>query len=104
MTTTDSSPPVASVERLADHDGQRVTLRGWLYAKSSKGKLHFVQLRDGTGTVQCVVFKKNVTEELFEAREAHEDKMARLSSHARDLMERLERDDVEIEQRIARDG
>ncbi|MEM7310542.1 MAG: asparagine--tRNA ligase [Planctomycetota bacterium] len=62
-----AAPPVATVERLADFTGQRVTLRGWLYHKSSKGKLHFAQLRDGTGIVQCVVFKKNVPEELFEA-------------------------------------
>ena len=59
--------PLATIERLAEHDGQRVTLRGWLYAKSSKGKLHFAQLRDGTGIVQCVVFKKNVPEDFFEA-------------------------------------
>ncbi len=63
---TDTAP-VATVERLAQFAGQTVTLRGWIYHKSSKGKLHFVQLRDGTGTVQCVVFKKNVPEELFEA-------------------------------------
>ena len=56
-----------TIERLSEHVGQTVTLRGWIYNKTSKGKLHFVQLRDGTGTVQCVVFKKNVTEELFEA-------------------------------------
>ena len=67
MTSTASTPPVASVDRLSDSAGQRVMLRGWLYHKSSKGKLHFVQLRDGTGTVQCVVLKKNVEEELFEA-------------------------------------
>jgi len=47
--------------------GATVTLRGWLYNKSSKGKLHFLQLRDGSGIVQCVAFKKNVPEELFEA-------------------------------------
>jgi asparaginyl-tRNA synthetase len=62
-----AAPPVATVERLADHAGERVTLRGWVYSKSSKGKLHFVQLRDGTGVVQCVLFHKNVPAELFEA-------------------------------------
>jgi asparaginyl-tRNA synthetase len=48
-------------------DGETVTLRGWLYNKRSSGKLHFLQLRDGTGVLQCVVFFKDVPEELFEA-------------------------------------
>jgi asparaginyl-tRNA synthetase len=56
-----------TVEHLSAHVGQTVELRGWIYHKTSKGKLHFVQLRDGTGMVQCVLFKKNVPEELFEA-------------------------------------
>ena len=58
---------VTSIERLADHTDQTVTLRGWVYNRTSKGKLHFVMLRDGTGYVQCVLFKKDVPEELFEA-------------------------------------
>jgi len=61
------SAPIANVEHLAEHVGRTVCLRGWIYGKSSKGKLHFVQLRDGTGVVQCVVFKKAVPPELFEA-------------------------------------
>ena len=43
---------VTSIEHLSQHVGQTVTLRGWLYNKSSKGKLHFAQLRDGTGMRQ----------------------------------------------------
>jgi len=58
--------PFATIEHLADFVDQTVTLRGWLYNKSSKGKLHFVQLRDGSGVVQCVVFKNDVPPELFE--------------------------------------
>lgn len=58
---------VTSVERLGQHVGKTVCLRGWLYNLSSKGKLHFAQLRDGTGIVQCVVFKNNVPQSLFEA-------------------------------------
>ena len=61
------SAPVATIDRLSEHAGQTVTLRGWLHNKSSKGKLHFVQLRDGSGYVQCVVFQKTVTPEFFEA-------------------------------------
>jgi asparaginyl-tRNA synthetase len=58
---------ITTIERLGEHVGGRVTLRGWIYNKTSKGKLHFVQLRDGTGIAQCVLFKKDVPEELFEA-------------------------------------
>jgi asparaginyl-tRNA synthetase len=58
---------LTSIERLDRHVGQTVTLHGWVHNKTSKGKLHFVQMRDGTGYAQCVLFKKNVPEELFEA-------------------------------------
>ena len=61
------SAPVATIDRLAEHVGRTVTLRGWMHNKSSKGKLHFVQLRDGSGFVQCVVFQKTVAQEFFEA-------------------------------------
>jgi asparaginyl-tRNA synthetase len=54
------------VEELAKHVGETVTLNGWVYNKRGKGKLHFVILRDGTGIAQCVVFKTNVSEEVFE--------------------------------------
>jgi asparaginyl-tRNA synthetase len=54
------------IERLAEHIGEEVTLKGWLYAKTGKGKLQFLQVRDGTGIVQCVVFKKEVPPEVFE--------------------------------------
>ena len=58
---------VTTIEKLAEHVGQTVTLQGWVHARTSKGKLHFVQLRDGTGLVQCVLFKNNVEAELFDA-------------------------------------
>ena len=60
------SHPIATIERLSEHVGRTVTLRGWLHNKSSKGKLHFVQLRDGSGYVQCVLFQMSVPPELFE--------------------------------------
>ena len=46
--------------------GQEITLKGWLYNKRSSGKLHFLQLRDGSGIIQCVMFKGEVSPELFE--------------------------------------
>ncbi len=54
------------VEDLAKHVGEVVSLRGWVYNTRGKGKLQFVILRDGTGIAQCVVFRDNVSEEVFE--------------------------------------
>lgn len=53
------------IENVADHEGREVVLQGWLYNKRSSGKLHFLQLRDGTGTIQCVVFRNDVPTETF---------------------------------------
>ncbi len=53
------------VENLSQHMGQSVTVRGWLYNRRSSGKLHFLEVRDGTGIVQCVMSKKQVPEDLF---------------------------------------
>jgi asparaginyl-tRNA synthetase len=58
--------PTAYVADVAKHEGQEITLHGWLHARRSSGKLHFLQLRDGTGTIQCVVFKGNVSPETFQ--------------------------------------
>src|SRR3954470_15941241 len=57
------------INQLKDHIGQEVTLKGWLYNTRSSGKLVFLQLRDGTGIVQCVVFKGN-DEAVFEKAKA----------------------------------
>ncbi len=59
--------PTATIATIAHHANQTVTLAGWVYNKTGKGKLVFIQLRDGSGTIQCVVFKKNVSEEVFVA-------------------------------------
>ena len=62
------------VNEIAAHEGREVTLRGWLYGKRSSGKLHFLQLRDGSGAIQCVVSKKDVSEAAFAAAEgAHQE-------------------------------
>ncbi|MBM3278440.1 MAG: asparagine--tRNA ligase [Candidatus Handelsmanbacteria bacterium] len=53
------------IDQIASWEGQQVELRGWLYNKRSSGKLHFLQLRDGTGVIQCVVFRDEVTPEVF---------------------------------------
>ena len=53
------------INELKNHIGETVMLKGWLYNSRSSGKLVFLQLRDGTGIVQCVVFKGN-SEEVFD--------------------------------------
>ncbi len=58
---------VVRIEDIATHVGKEVTLRGWLYNRTDKGRLQFLQLRDGTGFIQCVVFQKEVPPEIFEA-------------------------------------
>lgn len=54
------------IEDLKKYTGEEVTLRGWVFNITGKGKLQFITLRDGTGICQCVVFKGNVSEEVFE--------------------------------------
>ena len=55
------------VEQLSELIGETVTLKGWVYNATGKGKLLFIMFRDGSGIVQCVVFKNNVGDEVFEA-------------------------------------
>jgi asparaginyl-tRNA synthetase len=55
-----------SVRRLGEHIGETVLVQGWLYNMRSKGKLHFLQVRDGTGIVQSVMFKGDVDEAEFD--------------------------------------
>ena len=50
------------VSDLGQHLGKEVTIKGWLYNKRSSGKLAFLEVRDGSGTVQAVVSKKDVSE------------------------------------------
>ena len=57
--------PIATVATIAPFDGQRVQIRGWLYGRRSKGKLHFLQVRDGTGIIHAVMFKGDVDEATF---------------------------------------
>ena len=59
--------PQVAISELSKHVGQEVTLQGWLYNKRSSKKLHFLEVRDGSGIVQAVVFVGDVTPELFAA-------------------------------------
>ncbi len=54
------------ISDIARYQGEEVAIKGWLYTKRSSGKIHFLQIRDGTGTVQCVVSKNDVSQTVFE--------------------------------------
>lgn len=58
--------PQVYIRNFPAHIGEQVELKGWLYSRRSKGKLHFLLLRDGTGIVQSVVARGDVSDELFE--------------------------------------
>ena len=67
-TSTESVTPVIStIREIGQHEGQTVTIRGWLYNLRASGKLLFPIFRDGSGIIQGVVAKQQVSPELFEA-------------------------------------
>jgi len=57
---------VTSIVQVGRYEGESVTLRGWLYNLRESGKLLFPQFRDGSGVIQGVVAKSDVSPELFE--------------------------------------
>ena len=63
---TSTQSPVTAIAEVGRHDGQSVTIRGWLYNKRESGKLIFPIFRDGTGIIQGVVPKNQVTPEVFD--------------------------------------
>ncbi|HEX9091042.1 MAG TPA: asparagine--tRNA ligase [Anaerolineales bacterium] len=60
MTTTIRS------DKIAEYVGQEVSLHGWVYNRTDKGKLVFLLVRDGYGFVQCVAFKGELEAEVFD--------------------------------------
>jgi len=54
-----------SIRDVSKHVGEEITIKGWLYNSRSSGKLMFPQIRDGSGIIQGVVFKKNVSEQVW---------------------------------------
>ena len=66
VTEMATEAPLSTIARIGDHDGQTVTLHGWLYNMRESGKLLFPIFRDGTGTIQGIVPKAAVTPEVFE--------------------------------------
>jgi len=61
------SSPITTIAEIGKHEGQTVTIRGWLYNLRESGKLLFPQFRDGSGVIQGVVPKNAVAPEVFDA-------------------------------------
>jgi asparaginyl-tRNA synthetase len=61
------SAPISTIAQIGAHEGQSVTIRGWLYNLRESGKLLFPQFRDGSGVIQGVVPKNAVPTEVFDA-------------------------------------
>jgi asparaginyl-tRNA synthetase len=61
---------IIQIKDIAQYDGQEVTVRGWVYNKTGKGRLQFILLRDGSGQAQCVAFKKEMDADEFEVAKA----------------------------------
>ena len=59
--------PLTTISEIGKHEGQSVTIRGWLYNLRESGKLLFPQFRDGSGVIQGVVAKNAVPAEVFES-------------------------------------
>src|SRR3989344_438329 len=59
----------STISSLSFHIGKSVTISGWLYNKRSSGKIAFLELRDGSGFVQGIVYKPDVAETVWQAAE-----------------------------------
>ncbi|OGE78973.1 MAG: asparagine--tRNA ligase [Candidatus Doudnabacteria bacterium RIFCSPHIGHO2_01_FULL_46_14] len=58
---------VVYIQDIAAHNGELVTIRGWVHNKRTGGKIQFIIVRDGTGYIQAVVVKRCVSAEILEA-------------------------------------
>jgi len=57
---------IVDIAQLSENVGKVVKIRGWMFNKRSSGSIHFLQLRDGTGRVQCIVEKGEIEDAAFE--------------------------------------
>jgi asparaginyl-tRNA synthetase len=57
--------PIVEIRNLKQHIGQTVTLRGWV-RNARTSKTRFIDLRDGSGFVQCVVGSAEADPESYE--------------------------------------
>src|SRR5437899_409969 len=55
------------IEDIGRHEGEEVTLKGWLHHRRSSGKIHFLIVRDGSGFIQAVMSKATAGDDLCKA-------------------------------------
>lgn len=55
-----------TVDKIAGYENEKIELRGWIANRRSSGKIRFLQVRDGHGTIQCVVMADKVSPDVFE--------------------------------------
>jgi len=58
---------IVTIERIGEHVGEEVEIRGWVYNLRSSGALHFLLVRDGTGIVQAVAVRAELAPDVFAA-------------------------------------
>ena len=58
--------PWIKINQAGAYVGREVTMKGWVYNQRSSGKIRFIILRDGTGFMQTVMGRKDVSPETFE--------------------------------------
>lgn len=61
---------MAEIRQLGEHVGEEVTVRGWVEATRGHGKVAFTVVRDGTGVLQGVLLKANVSEATWELQQS----------------------------------
>ncbi len=59
-------PSIVSIADIANYENQEIQIAGWMYNLRSKGKIHFLQLRDGTGRIQGVAAQGECDPETFD--------------------------------------
>ena len=53
------------ISNIADYENKEVSLSGWLFNRRSGKNIHFLQFRDGTGRIQCVAGRGDVSDDVF---------------------------------------
>ena len=56
-----------AIDGIGGHLGQEIEIRGWVYNLRSSGSIHFLLLRDGTGILQAVAARQDLSPDVFEA-------------------------------------
>ncbi|HCU98096.1 MAG TPA: asparagine--tRNA ligase [Chloroflexi bacterium] len=57
---------IIQINDISAYIDKEIIVQGWIHNKTGKGKINFIQLRDGTGIVQCVVFQNDVSNKIFD--------------------------------------